>query len=181
MKRFALIGFVLLFVSCGDDNPLDVAWQKFRNQEYVEAHAAFTELIPSEGGQAYIGLGWTTLKMDSIPEADGYFRLAIVTQDSILEGVAGISFSSWALAQYNSSIISSENVIRRRPTFVFTHDRTVTYHDMYVHQAYSEFRLSRFSASLQTVQRLQPGYTLPSADTVGGLLAKLDSLYDQYK
>lgn len=183
MKKIIGSAFIAgwLIVSCGEDNPLDAAWALFREGKYVEAHAAFTELIPSEGGQAYVGLGWTALKMDSIPEANAYLNTAIATKDSILDAVAGNVFAFRVLDMHNACIASVNNVLKNKPTYVFTHERTVTHHDLNVHKAYSLFDLNRLADCLATVQILDPNFSLSSADSTGELLAKLDLLYEQFK
>ncbi len=172
---------VAIFVACGTDDPLDAAWQLFREGNYAEAHAEFTELIPSEGAQAFVGLGWTALKMDSVSESSAYFNTAIATKDSILDAVAGNVFVLWKLGAWQGSIVSANNVLTRKPAYVFTHDRTVTHHDLNVHKAYSQFDLGRLSNCLATIQILDPTFTIATSDSTGELLAKLELLYDQYK
>jgi hypothetical protein len=182
MKKIIGLIFVAggLIVSCGEDDPLDAAWALFRDGNYAGAHAAFTELIPSEGGQAYMGLGWTALKMDSIPEANAYLNTAIATKDSILDAVAGNVFAFRVLDMHNACIFSANAVLQKKPTYVFTHERTITHHDLNVHKAYSLFDLNRLADCFQTILILDPGFTLATTDSTAELLAKLDSLYDEF-
>jgi hypothetical protein len=179
-----LAGMTLVFaMSCGDDNPLDAGWSKFGERDYAGAHAEFSSLVSSEGSNAYVGLGWTTLMMDSLPEADAYFALA--AEDSILEGYAGWSIVAWLLGQHNPCIDRAEFVFRNAggyDSYEFPYDPEITHHDLLIHEGFSYYYLQNSFQCLNTIQKLDPSFTValnnPNLQNV--LLAKLGDLSQEY-
>ncbi len=186
-KLFALISlFSMITISCGDDNPLDAAWAKFEDQKYTAAHAEFTDLLSSEGSAALVGLGWTTLKMDSMTASDRYFDEA--KDDSIVDGYAGWSFVMWVLSldttlsstqkrEYALSMIKNAAfTLRKESNYVFTHDRTVTDEDLRLHQAYGYFYLEDYSSCILKIREFPQEKNFPLTSTPQQILIKLEEL-----
>ncbi|KAB2878677.1 hypothetical protein F9K33_12385 [bacterium] len=185
MKRAIryLLGLSLIAMSCDDPNPLDAAWSKFGAGDYPGAHAEFSSLVGSEGSGAYVGLGWTAMKMDSLPESDTYFGLA--SGDSLLEGFAGWSILAWLQGQHVLCIDRAEYVFRNAggySFFVFPYDPTITYHDLLLHEGFSYYHTLNFSACINIIQRIDPSFSIalndPQLQNI--LLAKLQSLTQEY-
>lgn len=164
--------FVFVLAGCGDDDPLDAAWEKFEDKAYAEAHTAFSSLVASKGSAALVGLGWTTLRMDSLPASSRYFGLA--KDDSVVDGYAGWSFVLWGLEQYTESLNAASFSLRKKPRYVFSHDRTVTDEDLVLHQAYGYFHLGDYAACIQKIRMFDS--TFPLTATPEQILQKLDQM-----
>ncbi len=179
MKKWAVcvVALGLLFSACGEDDPLDVAWQKFRAGEYADAHAAFTELIPDER-EAYVGLGWTTMRMsvDSLDASDAYF--AVVAGDSLTDAYAGWTAIAFAKTQHAQTVARAQFVVRRNASYVFTHDRTVTASDLLVHEGYGQFHQGNYTRVVQILTTL--GVSVADSQPAT-LLAALEGLYQSFR
>ena len=174
---------LLVVISCDETNPLDPAWTKFAEGDYPGAHAEFSSLVASEGSAAYVGLGWTTIKMDSLPEADTYFTLA--SNDSLLEGYAGWSITAWLMGQHTLCVERSEFVFRNAggyDAYIFPYDPEITFHDLLIHEAYSYYNIQNFFECINTIQRIDPAFTValndPQLQTK--LIAELQTLMESY-
>lgn len=183
VMRFIAASCLLLIAACEDTNPLDAAWSKFGEHDYAGAHAEFTSLVGSEGSAAYVGLGWTTLMMDSLPESDAYFTLA--SGDSLMEGYAGWSILAWLQGQHDLCIDRAEFVFRNAGSYdayVFPYDPEITYHDLIIHEGFSYYYNQNFFECINTVQRIDPAFSValndPQIETK--LLAQLDLLSQTY-
>lgn len=167
------LSFVLSTLSCGEDDPLDQAWQKFRDGDYAGAHAAFTNLIPGER-EAYVGLGFTTMRMDSIDEASGYF--SVVAADSFVAAYAGWCVTAWERNEDAQGVERGLFVLREQPVFVFTHERTLTDDDVRWHIAACYLNLGNYQACSNMIQTIDASFV--STTNPDLLLAKLEALYD---
>lgn len=165
---------------CGEDDPLADAWKKFRDGNYAEAHAAFSDLVGSEGSGALVGLGWTTIRMDSMEAARGYFERSAV--DSVVAGYAGWGLVLWVLEDYQGCVEKAEFVFRREgENFVFQEDRSVTYKDVLWHQASSWYHLGNLAGCVTKIKQIDPSWTEPDLNDPNLeqiLLAKLEELFN---
>ncbi len=175
--------FLLAVVSCDEGNPLDAGWSKFAEGDYPGAHAEFSSLVGSEGAGAYVGLGWTTMKMDSLPEADNYFALAAA--DSLPEGFAGWSILAWLQGNHTACIDRAEFVFRvvgGYDTYVFPYDPSITYQDLLLHEAYSYYYQQDFFNCVNCIQMIDPSFAVAMNDPTlqAKLLDELQKLMDTY-
>jgi hypothetical protein len=182
MKR-VLIGMLsVLALACGTTNPLDDAWAKFEGHDYPGAHQAFSDLAVSNQAAAYVGLGWTVMRMDSLAAAQGYFSTAVTLPDSVnalLDGYAGWSFVEWALQNDTACISYANHVLSSDNLYVFSHDPSVNYQDLMLHQAYSYFRLGDYANCIDRIQGVDNTFIAPSLgdpDIKRKLLVKLEAL-----
>lgn len=169
--------------SCGNTNPLEAGWSKFGAGDYPGAYAEFSSLVSTEGSGAYVGLGWTAMKMDSLAASDTYFGLA--SGDSLLEGFAGWSILAWLQGQHVLCIDRAEYVFRNAggySAYVFPYDPTITYQDLLLHEAFSYYHVLNFSECINTIQKMDPSFSValnnPQLQNI--LLAKLQSLTQEY-
>ena len=182
MKKFLIVILSLLALACGTASPLDDAWAKFESQDYIGAHQAFSDLALSGQAAVYVGLGWTVLRMDSLSEAQGYFATAVTLPDSVdalEDGYAGWSFAAWAQQNDTACIAYAQHVLDEDNGYVFPHDRTVTYQDLLLHQAYSYFRVGNYANCIDRIQGLDNTFLAPSLgdpDIHQILLIKLEAL-----
>lgn len=183
MKR-PLIGMLsLLALACGNPTALDDAWAKFEAKDYDGAHLAFSDLA-AQGAAApiYVGLGWTAMRMDSLAAADAYFAAALTLPDSentLQDGYAGWSVVAWAMQNHAACITYSQNVLTQDDFYVFVHDRSVTYQDLLLHEAYSYYYLTDYLHCIDRIQAIDPAFIAPDISDPGTpviLLAKMESL-----
>lgn len=174
-KLFLALG-CLAMMSCGggdsEDTQIADAWALFVAGQYTQAHAAFTAAVRDHRAEALVGLGWTTLKMDSIPASNGYFTRA--QGDSLIHGYAGWAISSWVAGDYSGSATQAQYVLDKLPAFVFEYDNGVTQRTMWLIQGYDYYHLGNMANCLNRIQLLDPSFT--STTDPAALLAKLDAL-----
>ncbi len=169
-----LLGTMLL-ASCagtGDDDPFASAWQDFSEGQYAKAHEEFITLITVSEPDAYVGLGWTTMKMDSLNAADRYFGLSVV--DNSLPGYAGWAILGWIRGDFAQGIIRAQYVIDHAPDFNFEFDRTVTEKTMLLVQSYGYYYMGDFTQCAAKVILLDSTYT--GGTNAQALLTKLNEL-----
>lgn len=183
IAKYVSTGIIVLLCSCGEDVPIDSAWQLFRDKDYVSAHAAFSALTGSTN-EAFVGLGWTCMMMsiDSSDAADRYFQT--VEADSSLDGYAGWTILSWSRGDYANGIERAKFVIRIAPGYVFNHDKTMTYEDILYHEALCAFNTGDNQLTIDLIIQLDSSFTPPDLndpDIRSILLQKLEALYNILK
>ena len=179
MLKYLLSAIMLLIVSCGADDPLDSAWAKFEDGDYAGAYTEFNDL--TDDPEAYVGLGWTTLKMpgDSSAASDRFFGIAAAaSSDTLADAYAGWTIVGWARGDHQASVDRARVVIRQKPSYTFAHDRRVTSGDIKLHEAYGLYHLGSYQASSDLAQELDPGFT--GSTDPATLLDELESLFDLF-
>ena len=151
------------------------AWQSFEAKQYVTAHQLFVSVAHIDPENAYTGLGWTTIKMDSLASAKRYF--SIIANDSVIDAYAGQAIVDESQKAYSSMISNSDFVLRKNPNWVFYHDQTICYKALILKRASSYFALGNYGSSLTEVQKLDPSFNVDVATSAGqaSLAAKIDS------
>jgi len=178
--KYFLSALIVMIGSCGEEDPLDSAWAKFEDGLYEDAYTEFSAQVPKPG--AFVGLGWTTLKMpgDSLAASDRFFGQAVTvaTSDTLADAYAGWAIVAWAIGDHQSCVQRANVLIRHKPSYVFGHDRRVTSHDIKCHAAFSLFHLGAYQASSDLAQNLDPAFT--GSTDPATLLDELESLFDLF-
>lgn len=163
MRRVTEILFITLaafFMSCGDETvvpALDEGWTAWENGLYATAHEKFTE---AGGVEGLNGLGWTTLKMDSLPKSQIYFALAAVGgSDTLTDAAAGLAIVAWQQANHDTSLMAANYVLRKAPNYIFTHDVTITKNTMLLAKAYDEYHLLQYANCITSIQQIDNAFT----------------------
>lgn len=155
---------LLAVTSCGDTvvSALDEGWTAWESGIYAEAHLKFTEAGGSEGLN---GLGWTTLKMDSLPKSQVYFALAAVGgADTLIDAMAGLAIVAWQQHNYAISLQAADYVLRQQPNYIFTHDATITKNTVALAKAYDEYHLGQYANCIASIQRVDAAFTANAND-----------------
>lgn len=181
-KHFILLIITALWLSgCPKDDKKDVvsikrANETFKDGDYEEALAMYEELILTEGVSAQIGAAWCYIRMNDVTSANTYFSLA--ANDSLIDGYAGWSFTSWGLNQPQGAIDRADFVIRKNPSYVFSLDTRITVSHLLWIQASSYFQLGNRSASVNKIKVLDPSFNPDlNSPTIDQLIAeKLQAL-----
>lgn len=176
MRKIFLSALATVTLGCGggdsEDTQIADAWALFVAGQYSAAHSSFTLAIRDHRAEALVGLGWTTLKMDSLPQSNGYFLRT--EADTLLHGYAGWAIVGWLNGDHANSAAHAQFVLDRLPEFVFEFDNGVTYRTMLLTQGYDYWHLGDFPACLSRVQLLDTGFA--STTDPAALLTKLDAL-----
>ncbi len=193
MKTKLLAIGAILLASCGpgsDTDPLVQAWQLFSDGKYADAHAEFVAILSVDETNAYVGLGWTTMKMDSINAADKYFTMAsnvlplaadsitLLPNDSLVHGYAGWAFVAWLKEDYQKAIDRAHFVLRKEPEFKFEFDTKIAKNAILLTLAESYFSLSNYQACIDHIKLIDTSFTASAGDAniKATLLAKLEAL-----
>lgn len=174
-KISILITAAFLVISCGEtaaDDPIALAWADFSAGNYADAHTKFADAVATNAAEANVGLGWTAMRQDSIPEADRYFGLA--SADSLVHGYAGWAIVGWARNQHSNSLTRADFTLRRLPDFEFQYDTRIATETMVIIQAYDYFYLNNLSACITKIQILDSEFSSGSTQTQ--VLNKLSAL-----
>ncbi len=166
MKKIFLVSFLLITIGCGsgkNEDHFKAAWLLFETNQLDLAHQAFTALLV-EDEEANVGLGWTTLRMgmDSLSAADRYFGL--VSEGDFTDAFAGSTITKWHLTQFSASLTDAQKVLTADSAYTFTHDTSVNYIDILQYKAMSQFHLNDLAGCIQTIKKLDPGFTATVAD-----------------
>jgi len=158
---------VLLVTACGEDDPIELAWDKFISGNYAGALTDFADLVDTHGSEAYVGMGWSSMKLsqepgnvnnsdDLVDDADEFFELA--SGDSLIHGFAGWVIASWQREDWDGLLERADFVLQEDSRFVFIRDRTVDFGTIIFHQASAYFHLGDLDASLERIQELDPEF-----------------------
>ncbi len=174
--RIILSALILILPACdGGNGAFDTAWSLFESGKYQEAKTEFEAHI-SDGSEAYVGLGWSSLRMDSISAADGYF--AQIIGDTLIDGYAGLVAVKWAQRDYANTILFGDVVLLAQFDYIFSHDVTVNNQDIALHQAFAYYALGNLSGCISKIRQVDPdfsnGVNDPGIEDI--ILAKLTSL-----
>jgi hypothetical protein len=183
MKRLNEILFIAVlgfFMSCGEDTVvpvLDEGWGLWESKLYAEAHAKFVE---AGGAEGLNGLGWTTLKMDSLDRAEIYFALSVSDGDgdTLTDAAAGLAITAWQQGDHQISLDAANYILRTQPEYIFSHDPSITEDDIILAKAYDEYHLLQYANCIASIQLLDAtfNHTAGEAGIAQTLLDKLDEL-----
>lgn len=169
----ALLSFL---IACEEDPATQVerGWQLFESGDFLEARSAFMNAAASGSTDAYNGLGWSYLRLDSISEARIAFAFA--SSDSNPEIYAGWSSANVLSEDFQKALEKSAVVLRQDANFVFSHDTDVDYKDMIWQRAYCYYHLGQYALSLQEIQKISPNF---NSANPADILNKLESLSNE--
>lgn len=172
---------LLTVMSCGEETvvpALDEGWSLWESGLYPEAHAKFIE---AGGAEGLNGLGWTTLKMDSLDRSEGYFAVSVsagVGGDTLVDAAAGLAITAWKEGDYAISLEAAKFVLRKDANYVFTHETAVDKNVILRAKGYDEYHLGQYANCIATIQLMDNTFSASAADPniASILLSKLNTL-----
>ena len=182
-NKILLLFLVSIFwlSGCPKDDKKDIvnmkrANENFKDGDYEAALALYEELILTEGITAQIGAAWCYIRLNEITSANTYFSLA--AGDSLIDGYAGWSFTSWALNDLQGAIDRAGFVIRKNPSYSFSLDSRITVNHLVWIQASSYFQLGNRTVCVDKMKLLDPSFNPDlNASNIDQIIAeKLQSL-----
>jgi len=189
IKLSLVVAPILFIVSCGDistepENPIGDAWNLFMEGSYEASRYEFASLTGTEGARAYVGLGWSYLRLGNIVAADTNFNMVSNISGSENSRLAnsGWTFVKWGLEEYSVSIIKANFVLVEDSSFTFRYDISVSAEDLILIQAYSYFHLAEYVDCINRIRLLDSSFSANPTDQniVEILLVKLEALKNIY-
>jgi tetratricopeptide (TPR) repeat protein len=185
-----------IFLSCGGggggggpevtaEQLTSEGWARFEAGDFQGAMSKFEGAIAidSNYGEAYNGLGWSCVKIDSLEAAVNAFGQAISKGVSTADPRAGkaVVYRDLEPVDFQASIDWADSALARDSDYVFSHDTTMTWKDLRLILAQSYYGLHEYEEALEQVDILDPENTLNSgSDTfVEDLLAELQRLGEE--
>lgn len=174
---------------CGDEAVDEAAafiesgWEKFESHDYTGASEDFASAISADSSkaEAFVGLGWTALKLDQLPVASLSFSIAILLEPSD-DAFAGKAFADLNLDDQAAAVTSVDAVITISDnsvnTYTFLHDLTITETDLLWIKARAHFLLAEYAQAQSALDILSPsnGLNPESSTYVEDLAAAIEGL-----
>jgi len=191
MKRyinyFLVIWFTLVYIGCqGTNEPTTTdpyaqkitdAWGAFSQANYGGAYDLFNQARVSDTtkADAYLGLGWSKFKLDSLTSAAASFILAARAGLTSADLYAGRAFVANAAKQYEQSIEYAGQALTLNPNWVFAYQSSLNKNDLQLLQAQNYYQLGNFATSLTYVKLLNISFAA-DVNTAAGRLALADEI-----
>ncbi|MCB9473763.1 MAG: hypothetical protein H6678_08135 [Candidatus Delongbacteria bacterium] len=177
MKR--LLALALIGLSgCGitgtsDDTgegALSSAWNRYAQQDYDGALAAFSALLDTGGlyPEASEGQGWCQLMLGQATPAALAFRQALLADDERNSARVGEAFArrDSSPPDYPRVIQRAREALRRDPDFRFSHDTHIDWRDLHLLMAQTFFYQQALDSCLVHCRAVDSGLTLSRTDTL---------------
>lgn len=160
-------------------NDAEYGWMAFRDHDWNGAHTIFLSACNAFPEDAYTGLGWVSIKLDSLDRS--YYYFDIVADDSILDAYSGWALSSWAAGNYSLCIDASNFVLSKDPTYLFFHSLSYNYRDVLWLKASAHYHLGDLASCILAIKQIDPHWlepilSDPNIEVI--LLAKLELLWE---
>ena len=156
------------------------AWTAFSQGQYQDAANSFTEAKSTNANEAeaYVGLGWSLLKLDNLAQANTEFNSGSTKNNPSADLYAGWAFVLNAQKDYANSNTQAAQALTVDPNWSFAYGLPLDMGDLHVLKAENYFLLGSFSESLVEVQILNPGFSVDVSTSEGqsALAAEIERL-----
>ncbi|MCK6541508.1 hypothetical protein L6Q79_02370 [bacterium] len=159
-----------------DETAIEKAQQLFEDGDYEEALSRYESLIATEGSTARVGAGWSAMRLNDLNTANVYFSEAAL--DSIPDGYAGWSVTLWGSGSLLQSLDKTAFVLRKKPEFKLSLDRSVTHKDLIWVQASCYYQLGNYPGAVNRIQALDDTFApnMEAANLAEVIALKLQAL-----
>ena len=175
-KFIILILSLLSFFSCEDNGGrpeitagelIASGWVNFEAGEYTSAINDFNSAITKDASafEAYSGIGWSQIRLDRIDEAEINYLTALDGNYAGKEVLAGLAAISLATEEYTTAIGYAESILNIDPDWVFEHDNTVDYKDVWLIVATAYFHEGDFAEVELAIQNIDSAYSISENDS----------------
>ena len=193
-RTLTLLYFIfILLIACKNDPPpeppktaeqlIKEAWVQFESHNYSYAITIFSEAIALDYklAEAYMGLGWSYGKIDSLDLAISNFKIAIIldVEEQYIDIYAGYAFVCFHANEFSQAITAAKKVIERYDeVYIFLHDPTITTSDIRLLLAQCYFETGEYYLAQAQVDILDPDNNLDpySSNYIEELAAFIESL-----
>ena len=180
--------FLFVFAGCkaGANDPETVdqyaqkisdGWTAFSQGNFSSAKSLFTEARISDSTKtdAYLGIAWCFLKLDSLENAVTHFNVASKMGLTNADLNAGYAFALNASKQYQMSNTQAAIALNLSPNWVFAYQTSLNKSDLQLLQAQNYYQLGDFTNSLTFVRLINVAFS-SDVSTAAGRLALADEI-----
>jgi tetratricopeptide (TPR) repeat protein len=176
IQVFILTISITLFACSSDKNKINYAdviseaGESLTIGNYQEALTAFMEAqeMNPEGWEAYNGIGWCNLILDSLSESASSFSTGSTKPGAKADVFAGWAFVLNAQKDYSTSNSKSQMAISLDSSWTFTFGLGLSVSDLRVLRAANYFLLGSYSQSKAEVVILNPTFASVDVSTDSG-------------
>ncbi len=161
---------------------INSGWNAYTLKDYAGALEKFrgAQDLDSLSPAAYVGLGWTLMKMDSLQQAEAVFSGYVKISDSSASIFAGWAFLLNAQKQYSSSNDKVDLAVKMDANWIFNFE-LLTANSLHILKAENFYMLGDFPRSQAEVQIVNPEFSadLNTPQGLAKLAAEIESLRNQ--
>jgi tetratricopeptide (TPR) repeat protein len=155
-------------------------WTAFQSTQYDTAIVLFSlaKQMNSNKVDAYVGLGWSYMKLDQLTTASDEFNMGSQKANPPADLFGGWAFVLNALRDYGGSNAEADQVFTLDPTWTFSYGLPLSKDDLHVLKAENYFLLGNYTYSLNEVKRLNSGFNADVTTSIGraALAAEIERL-----
>ena len=166
----------LSFFSCEDNGGepegtagelINSGWIYFETGEYLNAIDDFNSALTKDASasEAYSGIGWSRIRLDMIDDARASFLTALDGNYAGKELLAGLAAISLANEEYAAAIGYAESILNIDPDWIFEHDNTVDYKDVWLVVAIAYFHEGDFIEVEAAILKIDSSYSIDENDS----------------
>jgi tetratricopeptide (TPR) repeat protein len=172
------VAFVAIAAGCGSDGGPKITaagltadgWKLFESGEVSEALATFEDAlaITSTYGEAYNGIGWCCIRLDSLERGAQSFGAAMANGVTSADPPAGMAiiYRDFEPVDFELAVHFADSALSLDPNYSFDHDPRLDWRDLRLILAQCLLGLKRYQEAKDQVDILNPANTLdPAADT----------------
>ena len=170
-KFIILIIVTLSFLSCEGNGGepeatagelINSGWVNFEAGDYSTAISEFNSAIAKDASafEAYSGIGWSQIRLDQIVDAETNFLTALNGNYAGKELLAGLAAISLANEEYAAAIGYAESILNIDPDWVFEHDNTVDFKDVWLLVATAYFHEGDFAEVEAAILKIDSTYSI---------------------
>ena len=170
LKSIILIIVTLSFFSCENGGEpeltagelINSGWVNFEIGEYLIAIEDFNSAISKDASasEAYSGIGWSRIRLDMIDEAQIGFLTALDGNYAGKETLAGLAAISLVTEEYTTAIGFAESILNIDPDWIFEHDNSIDYKDVWLIVATAYFHEGNFAEVEAAILKIDSSYSI---------------------
>ncbi|MCH7818507.1 MAG: hypothetical protein IIB40_03010 [Candidatus Marinimicrobia bacterium] len=178
IKSIILIIVTLSFFSCEDNGEepevivtaeelIIAGWVNFETGEYAIAIEDFNSAlsIDASASEAYSGIGWSRIRLEMIDDAQTSFLAALDGNYAGEETFAGLAAISLVKEKYTAAIGYAESILNIDPEWIFEHDNTIDYKDVWLIVATAYFHEGNFTEVEAAILKIDSTYSILENDS----------------
>ena len=175
IKPIILIIVTLSFFSCDNGGEpegsaadlINSGWVKFEAGEFSSAVSDFNSALSKDASafEAYSGIGWSQIRLDQIDEAETNYMTALNGNYAGKELLAGLAAISLVNEEYTTAIGYAESILNIDPDWVFEHDNSIDFKDVWFVVAIAYFHEGDFAEVEAAILKIDSTYSISENDS----------------
>jgi len=146
---------------------INSGWVNFEAGDYSTAIINFNSAIAKDASafEAYSGIGWSQIRLDQIDDAEINYLTALNGNYAGKELLAGLAAISLANEEYTTAIGYAESILNIDPDWVFEHDNTIDFKDVWFVVAIAYFHEGDFAEVEVAILKIDSTYSISENDS----------------